>query len=117
MTFRESGVTPGAAPSAQHAVAGSEEAVQLALEQLRSMGQRFRTASKEQQVLIQATHVQWATMDQIADYQRTRLSGPSDESRDYTTCVVSAITAVGLQYMPNDVDSGVGKDYSAEVWA
>ncbi|KAK6823622.1 hypothetical protein PG987_013879 [Apiospora arundinis] len=185
MTFRKSGVTPGAAPSAQHTVAGSEEAVQLALEQLRSMGQRFRTASKEQQVLIQATHVQWATMvsksyyttesdvcslaplrladhaqilqdgytydniaihcpfgwadrfcqprissvncsgqlfhvftqDQIADYQRTRLSGPSDESRDYATCVVSAIAAVGLQYVPNDVDSGVGKDYSAEVWA
>ncbi|KAK6850409.1 hypothetical protein PG989_016454 [Apiospora arundinis] len=110
MTFRKSGVTPGAAPSAQHTVAGSEEAVQLALEQLRSMGQRFRTASKEQQVLIQATHVQWATM-------HSRLSGPSDESRDYATCVVSAIAAVGLQYVPNDVDSGVGKDYSAEVWA
>ncbi|KAK6859254.1 hypothetical protein PG995_005107 [Apiospora arundinis] len=182
MTFRKSGVTPGAAPSAQHTVAGSEEAVQLALEQLRSMGQRFRTASKEQQVLIQATHVQWATMvsksyyttesdvcslaplrladhaqilqdgytyDNIAIHcpfgwadrfcqarissvnnwrelrtlsdgksiQHSRLSGPSDESRDYATCVVSAIAAVGLQYVPNDVDSGVGKDYSAEVWA
>ncbi|KAK7928663.1 phosphoribosyl transferase domain protein [Apiospora marii] len=105
MTFRKPGVTPGAAPSAQHTVAGSEEAAQLALEQLRSMGQRFRTASKEQQVLIQATHVQWATM--IVHYQRKRLSGSSDESRDYATCVVSAIAGVGLQYMPNDVDRDV----------
>ena len=56
------GVNPGAAQSAQPTAASSEEAVQLALQELRSMGQRFRTASKEQQVLIQATHVQWATM-------------------------------------------------------
>lgn len=62
MTSRKPGASPGAAPSAQPTVAGSEEAVQLALEQLRSMGQRFRTASKEQQVLIQETHVQWAAM-------------------------------------------------------
>ncbi|KAK8131701.1 ankyrin repeat protein [Apiospora sp. TS-2023a] len=42
--------------------ADSEEAVQLVLEGLRSMGQRLRTASKEQQIQIQATHIQWASM-------------------------------------------------------
>lgn len=52
----------GAAQSAPPAAPGSEEAVQLVLEGLRSMGQRLRTASKEQQVMIQATHVQWASM-------------------------------------------------------
>lgn len=43
--------------------------------------------------------------NQIADYQRARLPGSSDECRDYATCVVSAIAAVGLQYMPNDEDT------------
>ncbi|KAK8084398.1 hypothetical protein PG997_005669 [Apiospora hydei] len=184
MTSRKPDVTQRAAQSAQPTVAGSEEAVQLALEGLRSMGQRFRTASKEQQVLIQATHAQWASMagspppapysnvqvvghaytarqesvqpglggleshvstlqiaaprgfheltgisdvrellngqraepvagklfhvfteEQIADYQNQRLSGTTEESRNYATCVVSAVAAVGLQYLPDDTNA------------
>ncbi|KAK7975388.1 hypothetical protein PG989_013851 [Apiospora arundinis] len=223
MTLRKRDANQGAAQLPQPTAAGSEEAVQLALQELRSMGQRFRTASKEQQVLIQATHVQWATMadaptptphssvhvvgraytdrqesvqsglsglesnvstlqieaprgfheltgisdirellrsqyteplaastasastilpfaagpplkpasptpealqkgiasffdcsgqlfhvfteEQIADYQRARLAGASEESRNYATCVVSAIAAVGLQYLPDGGDT------------
>ncbi|KAK7932604.1 hypothetical protein PG985_003316 [Apiospora marii] len=61
MASRKPDMTRGAAQSAPPA-ANSEEAVQLVLEGLRNMGQRLRTASKEQQVMIQATHVQWASM-------------------------------------------------------
>jgi len=53
------------------------------------------------------------TEDQIADYQRARLSGPSEESRDYATCVVSAIAAVGLQYMPDDADTAAERSLYA----
>lgn len=45
------------------------------------------------------------TEEQIADYQRARLSGASEESRNYATCVVSAIAAVGLQYLPDGGDT------------
>ncbi|KAK7942524.1 uncharacterized protein PG986_011637 [Apiospora aurea] len=217
MASRKPDVTQRAAQFAQPTVAGSEEAVQLALAGLRSMGQRFRTASKEQQVLIQATHVQWASMagspppapysnvqvvghaytarqesvqpclggleshvstlqiaaprgfheltgisdirellhgqraepvasittttstftalaagspgpdavekgiesffrhsgklfhvfteEQISDYHYQRLSGTTEKSRNYATCVVSAVAAVGLQYLPDDTNA------------
>ncbi|KAK8045487.1 hypothetical protein PG993_005511 [Apiospora rasikravindrae] len=215
MTSQKRDVTQRGAQSAQPTAAGSEEAVQLVLEGLRSMDKRYRTASKEQQVLIQATHVQWASMagspppapystvqvveqhtystrqesvqsglsgleshvstlqiaaprsfheltgisdvrdlltgqhtapvasvttfastftplaagttvsdavqkgiesffrcsgrlfhvfteEQIADYQNARLFGTTEESRNYATCVASAVAAVGLQYLPDD---------------
>ncbi|KAK8068873.1 hypothetical protein PG994_005489 [Apiospora phragmitis] len=186
MSSRKQDMKQGAAQSAKPTADGSEEAVQLALQELRSMGQRFRTASKEQQVLIQATHVQWASMtdaptpapysnvghtyfarqesvhtersmhgvggvnnhlnvhfyapccrlaihtalaglgyppkgiasffscsgklfhifteEQIAYYQKARRSGLGEQSKNYATCFISAVAAVGLQYLPDGVD-------------
>ena len=44
------------------------------------------------------------TQQQIADYQQKRFWGPTEESRNQATCVVAAVSAVGLQYLPDGVD-------------
>lgn len=40
------------------------------------------------------------TQEHINDYQNARLYADSEESRNQATCVVSAVAAVGLQYLP-----------------
>ncbi|KAK7992683.1 ankyrin repeat protein [Apiospora saccharicola] len=78
----------GPVQSAPPPAAGSEEAVQLVLEGLRSMGQRLRTASKEQQIQIQATHVQWASMlpPSLTDQFRVvKTDAPTSTSEPQTT--------------------------------